>query len=66
MPRAVTRCAGKCSMASPSKAMLPERGRSMPAIDFSKVDLPAPFAPATTTISPFSTSIDASERATRP
>ena len=46
------------SIRSPSKVTVPERGRSAPAIDFSSVDLPAPLAPATQTISPLATSID--------
>jgi hypothetical protein len=41
-------------------------GRSAPAMDFSSVDLPAPLAPATQTISPFATSILTAEIATSP
>ena len=54
------------SMRSPSNVTVPARGRSAPAIDFSSVDLPAPLAPATQTISPFATSIETSEIATSP
>jgi hypothetical protein len=54
------------SIRVPSNDTVPERGRSRPAIDFSNVDLPAPLAPATQTISPFATSIETAEIATRP
>jgi hypothetical protein len=54
------------SMRSPANDTVPERGFSIPAIDLSKVDLPAPFAPATTTISPSATPIEMSEMAMRP
>jgi hypothetical protein len=54
------------SMRAPSKVTEPARGRSAPAMDFNKVDLPAPLAPATQTISPFSTSIETAEIATSP
>ncbi len=53
-------------MRVPSKVTVPARGRSAPAIDFNSVDLPAPLAPATQTISPLVTSIDTEEIATRP
>jgi len=53
-------------MRAPSKVTVPDRGRSAPAIDFSSVDLPAPLAPATQTISPLSTSIETDEIATSP
>ena len=66
MPRAVIRCCAMPSMRSPSKVTVPERGRSAPAIDFSSVDLPAPLAPATQTISPFATSMLTAEIATSP
>ncbi len=49
-----------------SKVIVPDLGFSAPAIDLSNVDLPAPLAPATATISPFATSIDTSATATRP
>ena len=54
------------SMRAPSKVTEPERGRSAPAMDFSSVDLPAPLAPATQTISPLATSIETAEIATSP
>ena len=54
------------SMRTPSKDTEPARGRSAPAIDFISVDLPAPLAPATQTISPLATSIETSEMATSP
>ena len=66
MPREVITCCGKPSMRAPSNKTEPDRGRSAPAIDFSSVDLPAPLAPATQTISPFSTSRLTAEIATRP
>src|SRR5437763_2220 len=43
----------------PSNVTVPERGRSAPAMDLSRVDLPAPVAPATQPISPLATSIEA-------
>ena len=66
MPREVMTCCAMPSMRVPSNDTVPERGRSAPAIDFSNVDLPAPLAPATQTISPFATSIETAEIATRP
>ena len=54
------------SMRAPSKVTEPERGRSAPAMDFSSVDLPAPLAPATQTISPLATSMLTAEIATSP
>ncbi len=53
-------------MRAPSKVTEPERGRSAPAMDFINVDLPAPLAPATQTISPLATSIETAESATSP
>ena len=53
-------------MRLPSKLTVPERGRSDPAIDFKSVDLPAPLAPATATISPAPTSSDTPFSATKP
>ena len=66
MPREVMTCCARPSIRSPSKVTVPERGRSAPAIDFSSVDLPAPLAPATQTISPLATSIVTAEIATSP
>ncbi len=43
---------------SPANSMLPLRGRSRPEIVFSVVDLPAPLAPSSVTISPSPTVID--------
>ena len=42
-------------MDSPLRRMLPRPGFSNPAMDFSSVDLPAPFGPMMPTISPIST-----------
>src|SRR5947207_5409497 len=66
MPRAVIICCAMPSMRAPSKVTAPERGRSAPAMDFSSVDLPAPLAPATRTISRLATSRLTAEMATRP
>ncbi len=66
MPPAVMTCCGLPSMRAPSKVTVPERGRSAPAMDLIKVDLPAPLAPATSTISPLATSIETAEIATSP
>ena len=66
MPWDVMICCAMPSMRTPSKVTEPERGRSAPAMDFSSVDLPAPLAPATQTISPFATSIETDEIATSP
>ena len=66
MPRAVMTCCAMPSMRVPSNVTVPERGRSAPAIDFNSVDLPAPLAPATQTISPLATSIETAEIATSP
>ena len=54
------------SIRAPSNVIVPLRGRSAPAMDFSSVDLPAPLAPATQTISPLATSIETDEIATSP
>ena len=48
---------------SPSNWMVPLRGRSRPEIVFSVVDLPAPFAPSSVTISPSPTASDTPLRA---
>jgi len=53
-------------MRSPAKLTSPERGFTMPISDCSSVDLPAPLAPATTTISPSFTEMEMSEMATSP
>ena len=42
-------------MSPPSKRIVPWRGRLMPLIARSVVDLPAPFAPMSVTISPWPT-----------
>src|SRR5438046_10362480 len=60
------RCCALPSIRAPSNVTVPERGRSAPAMDFSSVDLPAPLAPATQTISPLATSRLTAEMATRP
>src|SRR4029077_7704602 len=58
MPREVMTCCAMPSIRVPSNNTVPERGRSAPAIDFKSVDLPAPLAPATQTISPLAPSIE--------
>ena len=45
-------------MSLPSKRIVPWRGWLRPLIDRSVVDLPAPFAPISVTISPSWTSIE--------
>jgi hypothetical protein len=55
---AVTRSWGvRPVMSWPSSTMRPSRSGSMPKIAFIAVDLPAPFGPTITAISPFSTAI---------
>ena len=56
IPLRRTRCAGRRSIESPSNVMVPEVGRSRPAIAFSRVLFPAPLGPTTATISPSSIS----------
>ena len=48
--------AGMCMMSSPMNLMEPVRERSKPERVFKVVDLPAPFAPISATISPSFTS----------
>src|SRR5262245_43909258 len=66
MPRAVMRWGAMPLMVSPSNSTRPERGCSSPAMDLSRVDLPAPLAPATHTISPLAISIETSDSAISP
>src|SRR3954453_7134967 len=66
MPSILTRCVCDPAISSPSKRIFPEAGRSIPAIVFKSVDLPAPLAPTTATISDAPTEIEMSEIATRP
>jgi len=47
---------GSPVMSRPSKWMRPSRARGLPKIDIIKVDLPAPLAPISATISPSFTS----------
>ena len=49
-------CGASCVMSSPWKVIFPLRGWLSPLIERSVVDLPAPFAPISVTISPSSTS----------
>ena len=56
MPSFTISCAGRSVMSSPPNRMLPSRGWLRPLIERSVVDLPAPFAPISVTISPSRTS----------
>ena len=52
MPIFTISWAGRCVMSSPRKRIVPVRGWFSPLIERSVVDLPAPFAPISVTISP--------------
>ncbi len=52
MPFFTIRCGAVCVMSSPWKRIFPCRGRLRPLIARKVVDLPAPFAPISVTISP--------------
>ena len=56
IPSFTTSCAGSCVMSRPANEIFPRRGWFSPLIDRSVVDLPAPFAPISVTISPSRTS----------
>ena len=56
MPRLTILCAGECVMSSPMKRIVPLRGWLSPLMERSVVDLPAPLAPISVTISPSRTS----------
>ena len=56
MPCGTILLAGMPATCCPSKAMAPERGFIRPATVFRVVDLPAPLAPISVTISPSLTS----------
>ena len=58
MPIFTISCAGVDVMSLPWKVIVPRRGRLRPLIDRSVVDLPAPFAPISVTISPAPTLIE--------
>lgn len=51
-------CPGRCVMSSPLKVIDPRATVRSPEIVFSRVVLPAPFAPINDTISPSCTSIE--------
>ena len=51
-------CAGSFVMSPPLEAIVPLRGWFSPLIERSVVDLPAPFAPISVTISPSCTWIE--------
>ena len=55
MPRAATVQVSLPWISAPSNTMVPVRGVIAPAMVFSKVVLPAPFAPSTLTILPSAT-----------
>jgi hypothetical protein len=56
MPMPTMSCGGRRVMSLPRKLIEPSRGWLRPLIDRSVVDLPAPFAPISVTISPSRTS----------
>jgi len=56
MPFEATLCAGMPAICSPTNSMVPLVGWSCPEMVFRVVDLPAPFAPMSVTISPSWTS----------
>ena len=56
IPRLTISWAGSFVMSSPRNLIVPFRGWFSPLIDRSVVDLPAPFAPISVTISPSCTS----------
>ena len=58
MPILTTLCGGSSVMSVPWKWIVPSRGWLRPLIERSVVDLPAPFAPISVTISPSCTSIE--------
>ncbi len=55
LSRAIS-CVGNWVMSRPAKVMWPSRARGLPKIVIISVDLPAPFAPMSATISPSPTS----------
>ena len=57
IPSFTISCAGRFVISWPWKRIVPRRGRLRPLIERSVVDLPAPFAPISVTISPCRTSI---------
>jgi len=56
-PMATTLCGGSLVISRPWKRIAPRRGWLSPLIERRVVDLPAPFAPISVTISPSRTSI---------
>ena len=50
-------CVGRRVMSCPSNTIEPSRARGLPKIVIIRVDLPAPFAPISVTISPSATSM---------
>ena len=58
IPSLTTLCAGSFVMSRPWNEIRPRRGWFSPLIDRSVVDLPAPFAPMSVTISPSRTSME--------
>src|SRR5579863_7039254 len=52
MPRRKRSAGGSVSIGSPPRRMVPPSLRSRPETDFASVDLPAPLAPRSATISP--------------
>jgi hypothetical protein len=58
MPSLTISCGRRPTMSCPLKTILPRLGRLMPWMERSVVDLPAPFAPISVTISPSFTVIE--------
>ena len=56
IPSFTISCAASCVMSAPWNEIVPVRGWLSPLIERSVVDLPAPFAPISVTISPSRTS----------
>ncbi len=65
IPCSITRYAGIWSMRTPSNSTLPLRGLISAETVLMIVDLPAPFAPTSTTISPGRTSKETSQSTCR-
>ncbi len=55
MPSRAISCVGSCVMSRPSNTMRPGCARGLPKIVIISVDLPAPLAPMSVTISPAGT-----------
>ena len=65
IPALTRRCAAVAVMSRPSNTIRPAAGRCAPAIARSSVDLPAPLAPTSASVSPSASSNDTSRTACR-